>query len=38
MNPSLHIPFETVRDFCRRHHIRKLPILIREIQFLADLP
>jgi len=26
MNPSLHIPYETVRDFCRRHHIRKLSI------------
>jgi len=26
MNPSLHIPTEVVRDFCRRHHIRKLSV------------
>ena len=26
MNPALHIPDETIRDFCRRHHIRKLSI------------
>lgn len=26
MNPTLHLPVETVRDFCHRHHIRKFSI------------
>lgn len=26
MNPAVHIPTDAVRDFCRRHHLRKLSI------------
>jgi predicted nucleotidyltransferase len=26
MHPSLHIPAEAVREFCVRHHIRRLSI------------
>lgn len=26
MNPMLHLPSETIRDFCHRKHIRKISI------------